>query len=730
MGTVTVKATKAADDIYKSATAEYTVKSIKYPQEEFKFENSNPSIDVEFKTGEYTNKATGGSGEGSVTYELVSGSGIVSIDANTGKVTFIKAGQVIVKAIKAADNNYIETTATYTLNIKKSEQDALNVTAPTSITFKTDAQDVLSVSGGSGTGDIRYSIVSGGEYASIDGNGKITTIKAGTITVKVEKFGDDGYNDATPVTKDILIERAAQSRFAFTYETPDAITYNDNNNEYTNTVVGGNGTGTVSYVITDGADVADIDPDTGKLSIKKAGTVSVKATKAQDDCYKAATATYSLTINKDTPEFSVDDINLTYGTTQKQIDISEVSNRVGTGIYKYEIISANNIGASVNAAGLITFVDSAEKTGTVTIKITKEADDQYSELSKEITVTVSYLIVAERPVITGDTKNDSGWYTGNVIITAPTGYRISYYNKLSTSDWDSSVQYVNQGDNPVDVYLKRESDGYITGAINFDSIKLDTDAPNGLKISYDTGFWQKVLETVTFGIYEADTVNITLSATDTTSSVDYFMYNIGEGDIRINSNDFTSNTAGVATYTFTLPANFRNKVSMTATDVAGNQSVITRTDRILVVDTDTPVLTVSYDSSKSGETTQNHNKNSINGKIYSNQSITVRFEITESNFDLRKQDPTFKIGSLPVALTWNKDTVKDVWYAEATMESEGVYDLVLNFADASGNAFSEYTQTVIVDKTAPIINDIEYTGTDVTGNIFNTNREAEITMVT
>ncbi|MGN1319888.1 MAG: hypothetical protein ACI4U6_02095, partial [Acutalibacteraceae bacterium] len=149
IGTVKIQATKAADDVYKSATAEYTVKSIKYPQAIFKFENSNPSIDVEFKTGEYINKATGGSGEGSVSYEIVSGSGIASINANTGKVTFIKAGQVTIKATKAADDSYIETTATYTLNITKSEQGALSVNAPASITFSTDAQDVLSVSVGS-----------------------------------------------------------------------------------------------------------------------------------------------------------------------------------------------------------------------------------------------------------------------------------------------------------------------------------------------------------------------------------------------------------------------------------------------------------------------------------------------------------------------------------------------------------------------------------------------------
>lgn len=79
-GTVTVTATKAADDTYKETTASYTVTAIRYSQEEFKFATSNPSA-IGFAAGSYTNLAAGGSGSGEVTYRVVSGDDVATVDA-------------------------------------------------------------------------------------------------------------------------------------------------------------------------------------------------------------------------------------------------------------------------------------------------------------------------------------------------------------------------------------------------------------------------------------------------------------------------------------------------------------------------------------------------------------------------------------------------------------------------------------------------------------------------
>ncbi len=725
VGVVTVRATKAEDDTYAKATAEYTVKAIRYPQTNFKFENSNHTIEVAFSEETYSNIASGGEGSGAVTYSIISGNDIATIDENTGLVTFIKAGEITVKAVKGEDNSYYETSATYILNITTSEQLPLNVTAPVTITYSDASQSVINVSGGSGDGEVTYSIVDGNDVAKINSStGDIKTLKSGSFTVRVEKAGFGGYNAAIPVEKTIVVEKANQNDFAF--EKSDCeVMFNDNGNVFNNTVKGGNGSGDITYEIVTGEDVASIDSATGILTIKQAGSVLVKATKAADDCYNEAVATYTIIINKDEPAFSVANINLTYGTTEKQIEIIENEDKVGDGSYSYQIIGNNEIGAEVDSSGLITFEDSEGKVGEITIRVTKAADNKYEESSVDFTVTVDYLTFSDKPVVTGETKNSSGWYTGTVTITAPAGYQISYDNKLSTSDWSQTVTVNTNADNNVDVYLKSIAEGYITDAINFNSIKIDTNSPENLDITYDTGFWEKILETLTFAVYEAKTVEVTLSATDLISGVDFFEYDIGNGPVKVESKDFTTNNDGVATYTFPISVIFRDKVSMTVTDVAGNKSEKTETGRVLVVDSESPVLNVKFDSSKIGESEKNHTD--YNDVIYSKEDIKVIFEISEANFDLRKSDPVFKVGSLVAALQWSYDSSNDVWCAEQIINSEGVSQLNLTFTDASANEMAEYNKTVVVDKTAPVLSTL-YTGTAVKDNIFNTERTATVTI--
>ena len=721
VGTVQVTATKAADDTYAEATATYTVQSIKYPQAEFKFENSNANITVEYADGKFANTAFGGSGEGTITYAIVSGNDVATIDPVTGEITFLKAGEIVVAANKEADENYEEATATYTLTIEKSEQSGLVVVpaAPDTITYSKDPQLVISVTGGSGNGDVTYSIIAGDEYATVDSKtGKITTLKAGGyFTIQVDKAGDDGYNAAEPVTATLYVEYAEQSNFTFATQAPAGVTFNDNDNRFSNVASGGESTGVITYAFVDAKSdtIADIDAVTGEIIIHAAGTVNVIATKAGDDCYSAITAEYSLTIDKDTPEFAVKDVELVYGTTEYVIDVETALG--GSGAYRYSIEGENKIGASVSEDGVISFAASEGKVGTITVKVTKEADEQYIAAEKSFAVTVSYHTPAARPEITGAVKNESGWYTGEVTIAAPDGYLISYSNELEGSQWSDVVTINTNGVHAKDVYLKKGDE--ISGAISFDNIKIDTEAPGDVDIRYDTPFLETVLQTITFGIYQADTVTVILTATDAASGVDYFTYNIGGEDIVVNKADFTKNKKGVAEYQFTISAQYRNKVTMKATDVAGWTSELTETKHTLVVDDSSPELEVKYEfvgSSNMGD------------PIYSNNAVTVIFEISEANFDLRAKDPVLKVNEMTIALAWVFDEVKQVWTANQTLVDENTYSLSLTFTDASGNEMTPYEKTVIIDREPPVIVSTYQPVDAVQDNVFNAARIATFTI--
>ena len=109
-----------------------------------------------------------------------------------------------------------------------------------------------------------------------------------------------------PANQVFAVGTTEQTGFGFETPQPEALTYQENLT-YTNIASGGEGTGTVTYRVTAGDDVATVGETTGELTIIKAGSVTVTATKASDDTYAEATASYTLVINEAIPEFAFED---------------------------------------------------------------------------------------------------------------------------------------------------------------------------------------------------------------------------------------------------------------------------------------------------------------------------------------------------------------------------------------------------------------------------------------
>ena len=694
-GTVVVTATKEADDVYSQATATYTVKAIKYPQSEFKFENSNDNIVIGFDEGSFTNIATGGSGDGKVEYTIISDSDVASIDKDTGTVTFFKAGQVIVKATKAADNNYNETTVTYILTIEKSNQDELFFasTVPTTIIYNKEIQNILSVSGGSGNGLLIYTIIAGNDYATIDPNtGAITTIKAGgSFTVQVYKTGNDGFNKSNAINATIYVDHAEQTDFVFEKQNQVILTYNDNNNIFTNSAFGGESTEKVLYSFADDDSdrIADINENTGEISILAAGTINVVATKAGDNCYKEAKTTYSIIVNKDTPEFEVKNVELVYGVTEYQVEV--VSKIGGSERYRYSIDGKNNIGASIDKnSGKIILTNSKNKVGTIKIIVEREEDDCYTSISKSFELTIKYPQFDVMPTVDGEKNNDSGWYTDNVVIKAPYGYSIAYDNELDTV-WASEISFVEEGINDVTVYMK-SSDGYITDGIVISNLKIDKGNPDErtIAITYETPpMWEKFIENITFGIYKSDTLCVNLKGTDTISGIASLTYNLGGEDVVIPFNGEKS-----VSHSFFINAQYRNKIVLTATDVAGRKTQINSAHTI-ILDTENAELDVSYEFI-SGQ----HREN--NDILYTQGDVNIFFTITETNFDL-SESPVVTVNDQLYSLIWTRIDNTDKWRAKLSLVDNGDYFVKVTFADTALNKMVDFEQTISIDNEKPVI---------------------------
>lgn len=137
-----------------------------------------------------------------------------NVDTDTGKVTYTlsggAAGDTVTLPVTIASTNY----ETSTVNVKitltnKEEQTALTVTGKTTVEFGHTLQ--LGTKGGSGTGNVTYTVTNGDGQAGIDADGKLIPTKVGTVTVTATKAGDDNYNAITSAPMTVTITRAAST---------------------------------------------------------------------------------------------------------------------------------------------------------------------------------------------------------------------------------------------------------------------------------------------------------------------------------------------------------------------------------------------------------------------------------------------------------------------------------------------------------------------------------------
>ncbi len=713
-GTVTVKATRAADDKYNEATAEYTLTINKADQTGFAFDKPNPEA-ITYKPGlTFENKASSDQGADNVTYTITSGETVASIDSATGTLTILKAGTVKVKATRAADVKYKEASAEYTLTINSADQThfAFEKPNPGAITYKPGLTFENKASSDQGADNVTYTITRDNGVASIDIYGTLTILKAGTVKVKATRAADDKYNEVT-AEYTLTINKADQTGFVFK-ETQHEITY-EPDLTVTYEAIGGQSTGNVTYTITSGNDVATIDSKTGTLKINKAGTVTVKAVRAGDDCYNAsAEISYTLKINRadqtgfEFEQYDNDTYKITYNTGMSFKNAASGGQSNGNITYSLssDIVSIDNDGNITFKKGQV---------GTVTVTATRAADDKYNEVSTKYTLNISYLGTPENSYVLSGAKldNNSKWYTGDITITPADGYKISRSNALSDNEWSDYLTVSTEGnENAETVYLK--NDEGITAGIDIGNEKLmiDRTAP-AISIKYDNNradsdkyFDKDRTATITITEHNFDPAKVEAVVTVNGTVSDKFNADLkkaeswkSEGDVHTAKITFSDN----ADYTF----------SISCTDKAGhvteNNSVTFAEGSVatgeFTVDKTKPTIDVSYDN------------NSVNNKMYFNADRIATITITEHNFDASRvvakvtsENATDTVSDYAAYLSdpnnWTADGDKHT--ATITFSVDADYTFSISCTDKAGNANkavnygeSEVPEKFTVDKTNP-----------------------------
>lgn len=241
-----------------------------------------------------------------------------------------------------------------------------------------------------------------------------------------------------------------------------------------------------------------------------------------------------------------------------------------------------------------------------------------------------------------------------------------------------------------------------------DYFTVDRTKPENLRVEYSTSVLDTVLESMSFGFYNAK-MTVTISADDAVSGVHSFLYSYlnAEGVSAVNAQlvnqaiaaaDIRYSNDGVtATASFEIPKmvlagdnQFNGTVEFTATDRSGVESEIHKETKRIVVDNISPTAQVSYNDPVS-----------VEGNIaYYDGDIQATISIQEANFYAQDvQVSVSKDGGVATAVptTWTDNSV-DRHTGSFTLSGDGDYVVTISYRDKSSNQMETYTsQQMTID---------------------------------
>lgn len=241
-----------------------------------------------------------------------------------------------------------------------------------------------------------------------------------------------------------------------------------------------------------------------------------------------------------------------------------------------------------------------------------------------------------------------------------------------------------------------EADDYAT-----DYFSVDKTVPENLSVDYSTSVLDTVLESLTFGFYNAK-MTVTITAEDPTSGVHSFLYSYlkaaGVSSVNaelieqtISADSITYSADGkTATAKFEIPKmvlnndnQFNGTVEFTATDRSGNESDAHKETKRIVVDNIAPTASVTY----------NEATNVVGDISYYNGNVNATVTINEANFyasDVQVMVSKDGGNATAVTPTWTNNSV-DVHVGTFTLSGDGDYFITINYKDKSSNIMATYT---------------------------------------
>ena len=253
----------------------------------FKFEKD--ALEMVIQDEVPANKLDKGVYDGTVVYKS-SDEAIAKIAAD-GKVTVIAAGEVTLTASGEATKNCNEpTAATYKLTIKKRTATLTIASAKVEGVYGgTVEAPALTLNGYDGKPTYA---TSNDKVVTVAADGKLTIVGAGEATITISAPETASYYAPAEMTYQVVIAKASPE-FAFAEESIEVKLSDATVPENELTV--GIYDGKVTYTSSD-ASIAEVDEETGVVTLKSAGVVTITATGAGTANCNGASASYTLKI--------------------------------------------------------------------------------------------------------------------------------------------------------------------------------------------------------------------------------------------------------------------------------------------------------------------------------------------------------------------------------------------------------------------------------------------------
>ncbi len=119
--------------------------------------------------------------------------------------------------------------------------------------------------------------------------------------------------------------------------------------------------------------------------------------------------------------------------------------------------------------------------------------------------------------------NSNDWTNTDFVITAKAGYKLGLTDTANGEWADSLAASDETGNGKLTFFVKNTETGAVSAAVT-ENYKIDKTAPTGeVKLNERTAF-QKLINTITFGLFFKDDVNVKLTAKDEASGVKSVLY--------------------------------------------------------------------------------------------------------------------------------------------------------------------------------------------------------------